>query len=142
MGVEQGVDDMGLLVEAAANRGGNFFTRFAAQAGLFGQLDGQAAYGAHAADAGDDAQLDAELVVHEFAHVLQLLVAVDPVDPFEQFLFLFAREHQHAVVGVRIAEQLLAIAHAQAWRALDADRKWERLEHDSLKVVLPDGVSG
>jgi len=48
------------------------------------------------------------------------------LDPLDQLLFLGAGERQRPVVGLRIGHDAVALAHAGARRALDANGKRER----------------
>ena len=123
VGVEQCVDDVGILVEAAADGGGDRLAGFPAQAGALGQLDADAAHGAHFAGAGRDPQVDAEQRLHAFGNFFQLGVAGDGFDAGDQFFLFVPRQPEYAQIALRVGQQRVALAHAGAGRAFCANRE-------------------
>lgn len=144
-GVQQRVNDLGMLTEATADRGGDILARAPAQPRLLGQPDLQTHHAAHAIGTRRDRQPYAEQLTHALLDAAQRFVTVDRFDAGDQRFFLFARQPQHADVGLVVAlprvQQLPLPALAGAGRAFFADGEGQRCWHGEVcgdgKSILP-----
>ena len=137
--VQQRVDDLGFVVEAAADGGRNRRARLAAKARLVVELDGDAARGAHLVVTGDDAHHDAQLRLHAALHRAQVFQAGDVLEPRHQALFLFLGQPQDARVGRRVGQQPVAVAHtgARGTFLTDGERKVHGTRIAGYPTILP-----
>jgi hypothetical protein len=120
MCIENCPSDFGPRVQAAPHRCWHGLPHLLAQPGPVFEHDHDAAHAAHFILPRRNVQRCADVLVDQPLHVLQVGEAVDALDPLDQLEFLLARDHQWALIQMRVGQHTRPVADAGAWRALDA----------------------
>jgi len=117
VGIEQAPGDFRVLLHGSADRSRDALPRFAAQPWMSIEVHMDAAHAAHLTMGRLDMQANAQLLEHTLLHALQLFQALQVFQAFEQALFLVTRQQQHARIGARQVQQLIALTVTGSRRA-------------------------